>query len=248
MKWLSLLLIVGVCHTANSPIPQTPARGVVVPAGGGGGAGPFTFIASASNSTTGTGTTLSTSTALNLAAGDLVVVWTEWQSAVTGDTVAVDENDGTDTFTTTAAVVNSSDIAGTFNYLLNAPADAAFTVRTTISASSTRIALIAYQFRPTTAPAVLDASTTPATGSSTAVASATISTSVADSVVFGGSSHASGTTTIELINGVTRGGKVDVGGFTSMWYLIPTATFAAGTASATVGANDLWVGGVIAFK
>lgn len=213
-----------------------------------GGAGPFTFVASATGyiATAGS-TTVSTSTALNVAAGDLLCAFPNWQDAETGNTIVVDENDGTDVFTSGAVVVNSNDAGGAFSYLLNAPADASFTVRATTQACR-RFGIIVYQFRPTTPPAALDAITTLATGSSTALASATLSTSVANSVVFGCGVSASGSQPVTgLIGGVAAGGLVSSDVWGSLWYRIPTTTLSTITANATAG-NDLWVCGIVAFK
>lgn len=241
----------GVAFTEWNGIAQTGwnGTGISCAGGGGGGAGPFTHIATAVGTAGGSGiTTVSTSTALNLQAGDLVVVGTSWQSGVVGNTVAVDENDGTDVFTTTPVSI-SDDLGWTFNYLLSAPADASFTVRSTISASARRLDIVVFQYRPTTAPATLDASTTPATGTGVAASSGTLSTSLADTVVVGGGSNASGTTSlVTLIGGIASDGTANTAnGWGHLWYRILTATASNIAATETVP-NDFWATGIIAFK
>lgn len=213
-----------------------------------GGAGPFTFIASAIGYIAAAGSTTVNTTALNVAAGDLLVVFTSWQDAETGNTIVVDESDGTDVFTSGAVVVNANDTGACFSHLLNAPADASFAVRVTTQACR-RLEPTVMQFRPTTAPAAVDAVTTPATGSSAAPASNTLSTTVAAGLVVGGAVSASGTVpTVEQIGGVAATGSVDGGGaWGSMWYRITTTTLSNIAATCTAG-NDLWVAGENAYK
>lgn len=226
--------------------PALRSRALRIPPPAAGGAGPFTFIASALGFLSGTGTTVNTSTALNLAAGDLVIAWCGWQTAEAGNTAAIDESDGTDAFTNSTYSILNDNKAG-FSYLLNAPADASFTVRVTVP-SSNRIELQVLQFRPTTAPATLHASTTPATGTSVTPTSAAITTTIAASVVLGGANHSSGAGFATPLIGGVAATKVDgTGGYGSIWYRILSATVTGATAVITAGANDDWVCGAIAF-
>ena len=244
--FLIALFIVFVTSSAHAFNPLLVCGGVPATAAG---AGPFTFVASCKGLNTGSPvTTVNCDTALNLNANDILVAWTSWQNGTTGDTVAVDENDGTDTFTATTATVNSSDLGGTFNYLAATPADASFTPRTTISADSRRIDLVVMQFRPTSTGAVVDAQATNGTGSGTTSTSGTLSTSVAATVVIGGVSSAdSGGISAEAIGGTAATGIQPGDGYASIFYIILSAT-ASNIAATATNANDLWVAGEISFK
>jgi len=216
-----------------------------------GGGGPFTFITSVTGwDANSTITTVDASSSLNVAAGDLLVAWTQWQNANSADTIVVDQNDSTNTFTAGTPLVNSSDIGGQFSWLLSGPADATFTPRTTISNNSRRISIIVMQFRPDSGETVtLDAEGTPASGSSTSPASNNISTTGTDVVALGGvSTGAGGGASSEQVDG-TAFDDTDgaAGGHSKLFHRILTATFTDGNATATIG-NDLWVANVIAFK
>jgi len=211
----------------------------------------LSFIASVQGYSSLTGTTVNCSSALNVAAGDLLVAWTEWQSAATGDTVIVDENDGTDVFTNSTPSINSNDIGGCFSYLIDAPADASFTPRTTISQSSRRIAIIVLQFRPDSGETVsLAVSATPAVGSGTAAQSNNVSFTGDDVVAVGGVSSADGGSapSNEQIADTAADGAVDLTNYYSgMWWKFFTTAQSNIHAQCTVP-NDLWVCDIIAFK
>jgi hypothetical protein len=190
---------------------------------------------------------------LNVAAGDLLVAWTEWQNAATGDTVVVDENDGTDTFTAGTPLINTNDTGGCFSWLINAPADASFTPRTTISNASRRIAFLVLQFRPDAVDTVtLDDEGTPASGSGTAMASNTISTTGTDEAVVGAASHSGGSEvfTSEQIGGAAADGAIDgvSNNYAGMWYKLYTSTQTNISATATASTSDLWVCNIVSFK
>lgn len=212
----------------------------------------FTFVASATAINTGTAgpITVSASPALNVAAGDLLVAYVEWQGAETGNTLVVDENDGTDTFTNGTQVVNSSDIGGQFAYLLSTPADASFTVRATITESSRRLFIGVLQFRPDAAETVtMDVQNT-GSGSSASLLSGNITTTGTDEVVCGGGSDAEGGTAfsaMQLGDVNATGSTGDGTSYGRIWYRILTEVMTAGHAQAT-SANGLWVCNIISFK
>lgn len=220
------------------------------------GWGAWTLTTSVEGYAAASGTAVSATAALNVLTNDLIVCYTGWQGAVSGDTVTVDENDGTDTFTTPAAgkTVTASDIGGAMSYLIVTGDDASFTPRFTLSAAGTRRWIACYQFRPDASETVSVDGVTSAGGTSTSLNSGNITTTGTDEVVFGGGGWANGGTLLSdhAIGGVADDGNLDddpAGGiYYSLWYRILTGTMTDGAATATAVGSDNWTCSIIAFK
>ena len=209
----------------------------------------FEYIAGVTGYVGTTGATqVSASGALNVTAGDLLVAWGEWQNAGSTDTIVFDENDGTDAFVTGTETINSDDLAGCFGWLIDAPGDASFTPRMTVSAAARRLTIVVMQFRPVGAGTVaMDAETTDV-GSSTSLASGVLA-SKANALTLGGGCAADGGTAFsnEKIGGIAATTVIrDANNYSAEWYRL--LTDAEGNIGATAtNANDLWVCGVIQF-
>jgi hypothetical protein len=211
----------------------------------------FAFIATVSGSLAGPGvTTVNASSALNVAAGDVLFAHAGWQDALSGDTIAVDENDGTDAFTLVAStkLVQASDTGGALFYLVAAGADASFTPRFTVSPSGRRLTIIGMQFRPDAGATIAEDGATVAGGTGTALNSGTITTTGTDVVVVGGGATPAGALSPGQIGGVNASGFTDAGGWGFMWYRILSATMTNGAATVTAGASDLWVCNILALS
>lgn len=201
----------------------------------------WTFVASASNYAAASGTALNTSTALNVSAGDVLIAYAGWQDAVSGDTVTIDQSDGTDAFTMVAATkaVQASDIGGAMGYLVAAGADAAFTVRFTLSAAGIRRGILVLQFTPDAGDTIAVDGATVAVGSSAALDSGSITTAGSDVLVACGGAHASGIDTGRQYAGVNDDGSdLTANVYYGLWYRVTTDD---GAATSNAGGNDNWV-------
>jgi len=208
----------------------------------------FTKVAAVTGYLDAVGTTINCSSALNVAEHDLLVAWCTWQNAETGNTLTVDENDGTDTFQTETVVVQGEDIAGAFAFLLDAPADASFTPRMTIP-SGRRLTIDVYQLRPDAGDTVTKEASSTGSGTSTALQSGNITTTGDDEVIFGGGADAGGGT--EFANGqiadTAATETINNGDYGGVWY--KTFTSAQSNIHAQItNANDNWVCNIISFK
>ena len=213
-------------------------------AGGGGGGGTVTYVGG--NLGDGGASASSIGVTYTATAGNLVVAWAGWDS--TPGTVSM--SDGTSAFTagTQAHNTDGADTYGQFFYLLSANGGSK-TYTVTFGATVDWPTLTIMEFNVTSGTWLLDAQNI-GTGYSTAAASGAINTaSTSEAVVGGYRSGSVGTTSSELINGVsaTEDAAISPNGLDSVWYRIPVATFSGGTASATV-ANQRWIVNVISFK
>lgn len=208
----------------------------------------WSVIAVAKGFTSSVTDTVNASSSLNVAAGDMLFCGFSWQNAESGNTVTIDQSDGTDTFTPGNLAVNSNDIGGGSAWLLNASADGTFTPRMTVSASSRRLDFIVIQVRPDASETQsLDFDETPQTGSSNSLASSNANTSGTDEIVFGIGSSAGGSGFSNSEIDSTAATLEEGGAYIAVWYRILTATFTAGNATITAG-NDLWICNIIGFK
>ncbi|MFZ3043878.1 MAG: hypothetical protein WA058_02090 [Minisyncoccia bacterium] len=213
-------------------------------AAGGGGGGTVTYIGG--NLGDGGPSASSIGVTYTATAGNLVVAWAGWDG--TPGTVSL--SDGTSSFTGGTQAHNSdgADTYGQFFYLLSSNGGSK-TYTVSFGATVDWSTLTVIEFHVTSGTWAFDAQNT-GTGNSTACASGVITTASTSEAVIGGYRSGSvSTTSSEQINGVaaTEDAAVSPNSLDSVWYRIPVATFAGGTASATV-TSQRWICNVIAFK
>lgn len=215
---------------------------------------PFTFI-DAAGATIGTPvTTLDATTSLNVAAGDVLVVWCAHDAGGVL-TYAVAKNSGSpaNAFTFDAGdMVNHSfgKPHASFGYLLNAAADAAATFRLTLSGTGDdEVSFIVMQFRPDAGETVTKDISNVGQGTGDPPVSGNITTTGTDEIVCGADVSSTGVHQNELINGVaaTVPAASPKGGI-HCWYRILTATFAAGNATEDFAGAARWICNIIAIK
>jgi len=212
----------------------------------------FSHIATVGNWDNASGTTLDTSGSLNVAAHDLLVAVSKWESGDT--TTSVQKNSGSPANVFDFPNISPdthfySAFGGEFGYVLDAAADATATFRQTMAAARDGRRFFVMQFRPTSGyVAVYDAAHC-ARGTSAAPNSGNISTTGNDAVAIGAyGEFSSNTTSSEQINGVAATEPTNSPqDQASVWYRILTSTFTNGAASATLANIDWWCG-ISAFK
>ena len=210
----------------------------------------WTHIANAVGASDVGVTTLDTSSSLNVAAGDLLVIWAKHEDATT--TFAAAKSTGTPTNTFTFDAGDKVDHTNTFlhasfGYLLSAAADATMTVRLTLGASRQYVRIVVMQFRPDAGDTVSKNTSAVGQGTGTSAASAGFSPSGDDLVVCGGFGEFDAITlSSHQINAVAAT-AVSSGSVTAAWYRILTAGFTNGTASVTASASADWITNGIAF-
>lgn len=217
----------------------------------------FTFIASAQGASESSGTTLDCNTggssgALNVAAGDSLVVWVKHEGAST--TIAVADTGGGNSFTFDAADKqnhSNGDLSATFGYLLSASADASFVGRLTLGAARAFRTIQVWQFRPDAGETVTKDQSNDAQGSSGSISSGNITTTGTDVIVVGGyGEYTANNSSAHQIGGVNATAVMQsqtaLANFTASWYRILSATM-TGAATCTNSSAD-WIGAVIALK
>lgn len=211
------------------------------------------FIAATGNTSDAGVSTLDASGALNVAAGDVLVVWAKHEGANTTFAMAKDAGSPANTFTFDAGdEVNHSngDLNGAMGYLLSAAADASATFRLTLGASRAFTRFVLMQFRPDSGDTVTKDTSNTGQGTSLTPTSGAITTTGTDEIVVGGyGEYDNVTTASETINGVAAteptGSPQAV---TSAWYRLLSATFTGGTAAANIGVSRDWICNVLALK
>ena len=182
----------------------------------------------------------------NVAAGELIVVYTRHDGAPTTMSVS----DGTSSFEAGTLTDHANgDFSAQFHYLLTSVATGTVTYTCTVGAArASRMILVARVSY--TGTASLDVQNT-GQGTSTAPASGTVTTTGTDEIVWGCYADYSGQlTTAEKINAVDADAVIDdsANHNDAMWYRVLSATFANGTASGTIAVSNPWICHVIAFK
>lgn len=213
----------------------------------------FQFITSVGNSNGDSGTTLDMGASLNLAAGDVLVIWVKWEGAATTVSVAKSTGSPANTFTFDAGDMtnhSNNDLHGILGYLLAASADASATMRVTWALTRPHRRGIIMQFRPDSLETVTKDASNIGSGTSAAPQSGVITTTGTDEIAVGGyGEYSASTTSSELINGAAATEPTaSPQNISSAWYSILTATFTGGRASATIVGNEDWICNVIALK
>jgi len=195
-----------------------------------------------------TATTVDTSTTLNIQDGD-VLVFAVGYAKSSAQAVSVAETDGTSNPATMLAEKDNYERV-LFGYNLNAEANASATFRVTIAASSYRVSLIVYQFRPAAGETVaLDAGPSGAGGSSTAPQSGALTTIAASSVVFGMIS--AGSSPISYSDPLIAGSapdRSDTTAYALAEYTAFTSTQTGIRASATLAESKAWAAQAVSFS
>ena len=199
------------------------------------------------------GTTVNASSSLSVDENDLLVASFHWQGAAAGDTITIDQSDGTDAFTNIAntKTVEGFDLGTGMAYLIVAGADAAFTPRFTLSAAGIERDILVRQFRPDSGDTVTLDTSNGSSGNGTALSSGVVTTTGTDEVVVGCGGQGNGTSlTSEQINSVAADAATDSASvYYNNWYRILTATFAGGQATETAGgAANSWGCAIACFK
>jgi hypothetical protein len=204
----------------------------------------FAFVASQIGSTAyGPFKTVSTAGTLNVAAGDLIVVYGRWYEAASGGVTISDS--GSNSCTIDTEVNRGTYTFIRCGYILSASANATatFTLTTVNNVNNLRITVL--QFRPDAGDTVAkDQNQATGNGWSTALLTGDISTTGDDEVTISGCGQDYGTNpTNEQIGDTAADGVVDVGGAndSSAWYRILNATAANIHGQATIGGNTDWI-------
>lgn len=204
----------------------------------------FTKIQSNTTVADGSATTVAVSLT-GVTAGNLIVCFIKGE----GGSVSITVSDGTSTLAD-GTRTDSTSGGAQFSYLLSANGGNR-TYTATFGAAQTfrRIFVIEFSYTGGSTGS-LDAQNT-GSGTSTAPASGTITTTGTDEVVLGFYVDFSGQlSTSEQINGVAADFVLDNPAVANdaMWYRILSATFSGGTASATIAVSGEWICNVIAIK
>ena len=213
----------------------------------------FTFIDNQQGSSNGATTVDCSDGAMNVAAGDVLVVWVKHEGAPT--TIAVADTGGGNSFTFDAGDKvdhSNNDLSGQFGYVLSAAADATFVGRVTLGAARTFITIQVWQFRPDAGETVSKDGSNTGQGNGTSMASGAINTAGDDVIMLGGySEYVANNSSAHQLNGVNATGVLQASAmgsnFTASWYRILAATTTGATATCSNSSSD-WICNIIAIK
>ncbi len=209
----------------------------------------WTHIASVSGEAGGTGTTLDITTALNIQAGDALIVMAGWDG---GDSVAtvIETDEATNPCTMLTMAAGTGNTRLRMGYILSAEADAEAYFRLKLTTGRSYRKFIVMQFRPDAGDTVsYDTGETPANGASAAPQTGNFSTSGSDEVVAAFCYLYSGrTASSQLIADAAADGVTDIGSEGHGWYKLFTATQSSIHAQATLNSSDTFVIDEVALK
>jgi hypothetical protein len=193
-------------------------------------------------------TTVATDGALNIAAGDVLVVYVKWISA---DTTLVVSDGGSNTFTMSTHQENST--LGSIGYILNAAANAAATFTATFGANMSEKGLIIYQCRPSAGETPsLDGGPSGTFDDGTTPTSGTVSVAGPGGIVFGGAGdYGTNTFSDPLIGGAAADASIQRGGdsgsgYMCLWY--KAGSTGSINAVVTISGSTHWTADIIAIK
>jgi hypothetical protein len=185
----------------------------------------WTYIGSAAADNWTNGTTLDCTTSLNVAAGDLLVAVAGFQTTSRGIT-SIQATSGNANAMTITGVITSSTQFLSMAYKISADANATATFRLTLDGASNQPSIVVMQFRPDSGDTVtLDAGPADGTGQSSALLTASFSTTGTDEVVIAGRYKHYDTAGTFQIADANADGSAGAGGELDafLWYSIFTS-------------------------
>jgi hypothetical protein len=206
----------------------------------------FSFIGYDAARATASAGTIATDANLNVAVGDLIVVWVRWEGTNTTCTIVDDDANNL----TMEAVVGNGNLYSCVGYIINSPANGTALYTATLGAAETYRVIYALQFRPDALETVTKDDYAIGTGASTALLSGNINTSGLDEVILGlGASYYGTTFSAWQIADVNAGATQTDHGESQTWYTIYTTDPGdAIQAQATKTTSCNWIWGILAFK
>jgi len=147
----------------------------------------FAYVNGVNGYIDASGTTVNASAALNIATGDLLVAYVGWLLSGASTPSVADSGGGGENQMTMLATSSNSGSNGAFGYKISAIANAASTLRFTLTDAATNRYFAVYQFRPDGTDTVsTEGGPSSGTGAGTAQTSGNISPNGDDIVVIGG--------------------------------------------------------------
>jgi hypothetical protein len=206
----------------------------------------FTYISEGYGFEAGSDTAVSAS-AMNIAAGNLLVVYVKWLGA---DTTLTVSDGGSNTFTMETHVIYGT--SGAIGYILNSAANTTATFTATFGDARSEKGLIVFQVQPTAETTVeKDQGPTLSYGNSAAIATSSITISAGDTIAIGAcGTNNSSLLSDELIADIAPDYIRAIGGDSgsgrmALFYSIGDT--GAATAKATIETGTYWTAEIMSF-